>query len=111
MSLVLSTLHIFGYGEVQVIGKDGNAGVNKKVPVGSLSGVKAVVDNVYSQKPADNNSPNIYHAVNIFDGLFADYQVPGEFKSFRVEFDKLDKSLIDALVAEVVAYLPPVVPK
>ena len=102
MAFELSTLHIFGYGETQVIGKDGETPVNKKVASSSLTGVQAVVDNVYSKKPADNTSTSDYHAVNIFNNMFADFQ-PKEGEGFRVPFEELNKALIDALVAEVLA--------
>lgn len=102
MAFELSTLHIFGYGETQVIGKDGETSVSKKVASSQLSGVQAVVDNVFSKKPADNTSTNDIHAVNILNDLFADFQ-PKEGEGFRVKWEELDKALVDALVAEVLA--------
>ena len=62
-----STLHIFGYGETQLIGTDSN----KKVPTSALTKVQAVVDNVYSFKPEGNTATEVYHAINIFNDLFA----------------------------------------
>ena len=103
MAFELSTLHIFGYGETQVIGQDGETSVNKKVSSSGLTSLTAVVDNVYSFKPADNLAPNQYHAINIFDNLFADYQPKEDFKDWRVDWADLDKTYIDALVAEVLA--------
>jgi hypothetical protein len=95
-----STLHIFGFGDVQVISKDG--GATKKVA--TLSKLQAVIDNVWSTKPTDNTSTKQYHAINIFEGMFADWQtkVPKE-KGFRTEYSKLDNSLIQQLVDEVLA--------
>ncbi len=110
MAFVLSTLHIFGYGETQVIGNDGTTSVNKKVPTSVLTKVTPVVDDVYSFKPSDNLSPNEYHAINIFNDLFADYQPKGEFDSWRVQWADLNKVAIDELVAEVLAYTPPAQP-
>jgi hypothetical protein len=107
MAFVLSTLHIFGYGETQVIGNDGTTSVNKKVSTSVLTKVTPVVDDVYSFKPSDNLSPNEYHAINIFNDLFADYQPKGEFESWRVQWADLNKVAIDELVAEVLAYTPP----
>jgi hypothetical protein len=103
MAFELSTLHIFGYGETQVIGTDGDTSVNKKVSSAGLTSLTAVVDNVYSFKPVDNLSPNEYHAINIFNNMFADYQPSGEFDSWRTEWALLDQAYIDALVAEVLA--------
>lgn len=102
MAFELSTLHIFGYGETQVIGKDGETPVSKKVTSSQLTGVQAVVDNVYSKKPADSTASADIHAVNIFNNMFADFQ-PKEGEGFRVPFEELNKALIDALVAEVLA--------
>ena len=101
-----STLHIFGFGDVQVITKDG--GATKKAS--TLTKLQAVIDNVWSTKPTDNTSTKEYHAINIFEGMFADWQpkidsykfpvtVP---KGFRTEYSKLDDSLIQQLVDEVV---------
>lgn len=105
MAFELSTLHIFGYGECQVIGKDGETQINKKAPSDAMISLQAVVDNVYSFKPTDNLSPNVYHAINIFADMFSDY-IPKDsaFSSWRTEFKDLDKALIDTLVAEVLAY-------
>ena len=95
-----STLHIFGFGDVQVISKDG--GATKKAA--TLTKLQAVIDNVWSTKPTDNTSTKEYHAINIFEGMFADWQtkVPKE-KGFRTEYSKLDNSLIQQLVDEVLA--------
>jgi glycerol-3-phosphate cytidylyltransferase-like family protein len=103
MSFVLSTLHIFGYGETQVIGQYGETPVNKKTESSQLTSVQAVVDDVLAHKPADVTLQTTeYHAVNIFNNMFADFQ-PKEGKGFRVPFDQLNKALIDSLVAEVLA--------
>lgn len=107
MAFELSTLHIFGYGETQVIGQDvvsetESTPVNKKVASSSLTSVQAVVDNVFSHKPADSTASADVHAVNIFNNMFADFQ-PKEGEGFRVEWAELDKALIDAVVAEVLA--------
>ena len=94
-----STLHIFGFGDVQVITKDG--GATKKSA--TLTKLQAVIDNVWSTK-LDNTSTKQYHAINIFEGMFVDWQtkVPKE-KGFRTEYSKLDNSLIQQLVDEVLA--------
>ena len=95
-----NTLHIFGYGETQLITDT----ENKKVPSSELLSLQAVVDNVYSKKPADNNADTNYHAINIFNTMFADW-LPSEKdqKSFRVPYGDLNEALIDTLVAEIEA--------
>lgn len=95
-----STIHIFGYGETQLIKED----YNQKVATTELSTVAPVVANVYSQKPADSDASADYHAVNIFNNMFADFQ-PKTGKGFRVEWAKLDAALIDALVAQFETYI------
>ena len=97
---VCNTIHIFGYGETQLIGSE----TNKKVSTSTLTKVQAVIDNVYSQKPTDNNAGTEYHAINIFYDMFADY-IPKtrEEKSFRVKFSDLDATLINELVDEIKA--------
>lgn len=95
-----NTIHIFGYGETQLISSDSN----KKVSTSVLTKVQAVIDNVYSKKPAENNAGTEYHAINIFNDMFADY-IPKERgeKSFRVEYKNLDATLINELVDEIKA--------
>ena len=101
-----STLHIFGYGETQLIGTD----FNKKVPSSVLTTLQPVVDNVYSFKPEGNTATEEYHAINIFNNMFADWQSSQQgVEGWRTEYTELNATLIDALVAEVQAYVEPVV--
>ena len=102
-----STLHIFSFGDVQVITKDG--GATKKAS--DLTKLQAVIDNVWSFKPAESPITKEYHAINIFEGMFADWQPkqPKE-KGFRTEYAKLDNATIQALIDEVLAPVPPVTP-
>ena len=96
-----NTLHIFGYGETQLIGDD----FNKKVKSSDLTKLQAVVDNVWSTKPADSDASQSYHAINIFNDLFADWQ-PNSGTGFRTPYADLDKTEIDALVDEINALVP-----
>ena len=99
-----STLHIFGFGDIQVITKDG--GATKKAS--DLTKLQAVIDNVWSFKPVDNPITKEYHAINIFEGMFADWQTKeAKQKGFRVEpYSKLDNTAIQALIDEVLAPAP-----
>jgi hypothetical protein len=95
-----NTIHIFGYGETQLISSDSN----KKVATSILTKLQAVIDNVYSKKPADNNAGTEYHAINIFNNMFADYLPKArDEKCFRVEYKNLDATLINELVEEIKA--------
>jgi len=96
-----NTLHIFGYGETQLIGD----GFNKKVNSSELTTLQAVVDNVWSTKPADSDASLSYHAINIFNDLFADWQ-PNSGTGFRTQYADLDKTEIDALVDEINTLVP-----
>lgn len=96
-----NTLHIFGYGETQLIGDD----FNKKVSSSDLTKLQAVVDNVWSTKPSGSDASQSYHAINIFNDLFADWQ-PNSGSGFRTQYADLDKVEIDALVDEINALVP-----
>lgn len=95
-----NTIHIFGYGEAQIIGKD----LNKKGLITTLTKVQAVVDDIYSKKPADNTAGKEYHSVSIFEGMFADFspKAKGE-KSFRVKYAELDATKVNKLAEELTA--------
>ena len=71
MASKFNTIHIFGFGTVQVIGKD----LNVQTSITNVQAqATACIDNVWSKKPADNTATKEYHAVNIFSGMFADWQ-------------------------------------
>lgn len=93
-----NTLHIFGYGECQVITET----ENKKIPSIDCPSTQLVVNMVYSFKPKDNPASTNYRTINIFNGLFCDYQSPEG--NFRIDYSKLDHSLIDQLINEIQNY-------
>ena len=74
------------------------------VATSSLTKVQDVIDMVYATKPQDNPCSKEYHAINIFEGMFSDFQpkTQGE-KGFRTQWDKLTQATIDALVNEMEA--------
>ena len=93
---IYNTLHIFGYGETQVITDT----ENKKVATDSIVGVQSLVDDLYSKKPADNPATSDYRVISIFNDMFADYS--DELgNNFRVDYSELNAALIDAVVLEV----------
>ncbi len=90
-----NTLHIFGYGEIQVITDT----ENKKVPTEDCPSVQAVVDMVYALKPKGNTAGTDYQNVTIIKDIYGSYSaIDG---SFRVEYSELDVALIDQLVEEI----------
>ena len=93
---IYNTLHIFGYGETQVITDK----ENKKVATDSIVGVQLVVDDLYSKKPADNPATTDYRTITILNDMFPDYS-DEEGNHFRVDYSELNAALIDAVVLEV----------
>jgi hypothetical protein len=95
-----NTLHIFGYGETQLIGDT----YNIKVNTADLTKAQAVIDNVYSFKPEGNPATKNYHAINTFNQLFSDWQTSEpNVEGWRVQYADLDTAAIDALVDEIYA--------
>ena len=93
---IYNTLHIFGYGETQVITDT----ENKKIATDSIVGVQLVVDDLYSKKPSGNSATTEYRTITILNEIFADYS-DEEGNNFRVDYSELNSALIDAVVLEV----------
>jgi hypothetical protein len=104
MANTWNTLHIFAYGQCQLIGDN----YNKLVDTAELSSavVAAAVTEVWSHKPADSTASGNYHAINNFNGMFADW-LPQTGDSFRVQWTDLNATPINALAEEILAYAPP----
>lgn len=90
-----TTIHVFAYGEAQIIGKD----LNFKSKVGDFKKLQAVIDDVKSKKPSDKLDKD-YRAINIFYDLRADYNAIEKDGSFNVKYSELNETKINALVAE-----------
>lgn len=90
-----NTLHIFGYGQVQLISNTENKLVDSEL----CPSTQAVVNMVYSHKPQGNTATTDYRTINIFNDLFADYQ--SNDGSFRVDYSELDSALIEQLASEI----------
>ena len=90
-----STIHIFGYGEAQIIGKD----LNFKAKVSDFTKLQAVIDDVKSKKPEGKASKD-HHAINIFDNSKVDYISVDKEASFSAKAADLNKTKITALVTE-----------
>ena len=94
-----NTLHIFGYGETQVITDT----QNKKAPNKDLAADQSVIDMVYALKPSGNPATANYRNINIFNNMFADYS-DNDGNTFRVDYSELNSALIDTLVNEILNY-------
>lgn len=91
----LSVIHIFAYGEAQIISDT----VNYKDSVSNFTKLQAVIDDVKSLKPADVEASD-YHAINIFADTKVAYLSKEAKKSYSVKFSDLDKDKLDALIAD-----------
>lgn len=96
-----NTIHVFAYGETQLIGKD----VNYKHASSELTTLQAVIDEAYSKKPADSDASADYGLINIFHNMFVDFR-PKSGQGFRVEYKDIDEAKITALVDELLAKKP-----
>jgi hypothetical protein len=97
-----NTIHIFGFGDVQIIAEK----TNNIKKYANLTKVKAVVDKVYALKPEENTATSEYHAINIFDGMHIDF-IPKNrdetAKPFRIKTSDIDSKSLTALVTELLA--------
>jgi hypothetical protein len=96
MAVTFSTLHIFGYGETQLIKED----YNKKLPTTELVTATPFIDDVYSKKPQDSNASQAYHAINVFYDMRVAF-MPKEGEGFDLQWNQVNIALLDALVVEV----------
>jgi hypothetical protein len=102
------TIHIFGYGETQLISKEKSG----KLATSSLTKATAFVEEVFSKKPETSTATIEYHAINIFSDMFIDF-IPknGDVKSlksnsFRVKFNEINNAVFDELVTELESLIP-----
>jgi hypothetical protein len=99
---IYNTIHIFSFGVVQVIGKDFNYVANISEV---QSEAEACVISIYNNKPSDVSTEFVYHAINIFEGMFVDW-LSGlkEDKSFRINFSnsEIDVSVFNTLAQALI---------
>lgn len=103
-----STIHIFGYGETQIIGETNNG----KVPSLSLTTLVPFVDHVKTFLPESGVTLTDYHVIHIFEGSDVRYLGVGtedrkEETSFSVKYDQINTVILDTFVNEVISLLPP----
>ena len=103
-----STIHIFGYGETQIIGNDNNG----KVQSSELTNLVVLVDHIKTFLPENGVTLTDYHVIHIFEGSDVRYLGVGtedrkEDTSFSVKYDQINLTLLDTLVNEVISLLPP----
>jgi hypothetical protein len=97
-----NTIHIFGYGETQIIGED----LNFKTDSSSLTSLANFVNHVKSLKPEDVVAAD-YHVIHVFNGSNVRYLASSENKeekkTFIVNLTEIDSVLLDALAQELIA--------
>jgi hypothetical protein len=104
MANPFNTIHIFGFGTVQVITDTQNVQCN----IADVQAeADACIDDVWGNAPTDYTGTKSYHAINTFYDLFSDWQpnVQGD-KGFRVPYSDLDSSLFEALATKVLSLNP-----
>ena len=90
-----NVIHIFAYGEAQIVGQD----LNFKDSVSKFTTLQAVIDDVKSKKPADVTAGD-YHAINIFYSIDVRYMGKSQENSFSCAITELDETKLNALIAE-----------
>lgn len=92
-----NTLLIFGYGQTQLITDTDNILVDSS----TLPSLDAVIEDVYSNKPANNKSATDYIRIAIYNNNFADWVNNNPDDYFKVAYSDLDQVLIDSLILEI----------
>jgi hypothetical protein len=100
-----NTIHIFGFGDTQVIGEKKGT-----VKSDSLTKLLAFVNHVKTFKPEDVTLTD-YHVIHVFNGTTVRYLGKGtenkkDKTSFSVEVSKLTASILNDFAAEAVASIP-----
>ncbi len=96
-----NTIHLFGSGEAQIIGED----LNKKTPNSELTKLAAFVDHIKTFKPEDVVLTD-YHVIHIFNKFDVRYLGTStdnkkDKTTFSVKFDKVDATLLSALIDDI----------
>jgi hypothetical protein len=91
------TIHIFGYGETQLISKENN----DKYATDKLTKVTALVDAIWGLKPEEVKGEKKYQVIHFFN--HNDIRWLGE-ESFNLKDEESLIPLIDELIAEMTTF-------
>ena len=91
------TIHIFGYGETQLISKENN----DKYPTDKLTKVTPLVDAIWGLKPAEVTGEKKYHVIHFFN--YNDVRWLGE-EYFNLKDEETLIPLIDKLITEITTF-------
>lgn len=102
-----NTIHLFGFGDAQIIGKDHNGTVKSD----TLANLQAFVDHVKTFKPEEVVLTD-YHVIHIFNGTDVRYLGKGtgnnqDKTDFIVGVSELDSVILDNLVNELILAVTP----
>ncbi len=96
------TIHIFGYGETQIIKKD----VNFKTKTSDLTKVQPLLDALWAEKPEDVTGGDDFQSVTFFNYDLKQWLGKKDEASFRIKGEDTLVALIDELIAEMTALIP-----
>jgi hypothetical protein len=100
-----NTIHLFGFGDTQIIKED----LNKSVKASELTTQTAFVDAIKALKPEDVVLTD-YHVIHIFEGGSVRYlgqptEVKTDVTTFTLNWEDVPTALLDTLVTEIEAKL------
>jgi hypothetical protein len=98
-----NTIHLFGFGDAQIIGKENNGTVKSD----TLTSLQAFVDHLVSFKPEEVILTD-YHVIHIFNEMDVRYLGKGtenhaDRTDFIVKIEDIDAAILTNLVDELVA--------
>jgi hypothetical protein len=93
------TIHIFGYGETQLISKENN----DKYATDKLTKVNALIDAIWDLKPTEVKGEKKYQVIHFFN--HNDIRWLGE-ESFNLKDEENLIPLIDELIVEITTFEP-----
>jgi len=96
------TIHIFGYGETQIIKKD----VNFKTKTSDLTKVQPLLDAIWAEKPEDVTGGDDFRSVTMFNYSRKKWSGKKDQASFKIKGEDSLVGAIDELVAEMTALIP-----
>ena len=104
-----NTIHLFGFGDAQIIGKDNNGTVKSN----TLTNLQAFVDHVVTFKPEEVILTD-YHVIHIFNEINVRYLGKGtenraDKTDFIVSMAEIDATILANLVDELIAAVTPTV--
>lgn len=102
-----NTIHLFGFGDAQIIGADSNLTVKSD----TLTNLTAFVDHIKTFKPEDVTLTD-YHVIHIFNEMDVRYlgkgtEVKTDKTNFTVKISEVDPTILGNLVDELAAAVVP----